>query len=212
MSQANAIRRLESFIGALSEVPGAGGTFEVIAALGDGTAIPAEALNEDHTIGLYSPVIPRKMRENLAGFREIEVADLRPGASLSEGATGGTAEWFLEYPGLREVRFRAERLQYLEEGWWAVTREVVYPARAVLALAFAMKQQYGAVHLCLNVELPMPLWLRPASLGEETSQVQAVIQARGEGRVLFTNIHSECTLAYAAQWAEAARSYYRTDD
>lgn len=184
--------------------------FEVITALADGTPIPAEALSEDHTIGLYRSAIPRKMRESMGGFREVEVADLVPQVALARTPTGAQASVFLEYPGLRDVRFRADRLQYLEEGWWAVTSEVKYPALAVLAALHLLKQRYGAARLCLNVELPMPIWVRSAPLGQEAQGVEVAIQARGEGRVLFTNIHSECTMEYAAQFAEAARGYYRT--
>lgn len=208
MSDADTVARIEGFISALQGL--LLHRFEVITALGDGTAIPPEALSEDHTLGLYGAVVPRKMRENLAGFREIQVADLCPQISTHRTPTGITSSSYLEYPGLRDIHFRAERLQYLEEGWWAVSSEVKYPAHTVLALLYAMKQQYGAACTYLNTELPMPLWIRPAPLGEDTEGVQAVIQARGEGRVLLTNIHSECTMEYAAQWAGVARSYYRT--
>jgi hypothetical protein len=122
---------------------------------------------------------------------------------------GLRADWYLEYVPLRGVRFRAERLQYLEEGWWAVTSEVKYPAQTVLALLHLLKQRYGAAHLLINAELPMPLWLRPAPLGQDSGGVEAVVQARGEGRMLPTNIHTECPMEYASRWAEAARSYYR---
>ncbi len=179
--------------------------FEIITALGDGTPIPEEALSEDHTIGLYGSVAPRKMRDSLEGFREVEVADFVP----QREPAGTRAGLYLEFPGLRGVRFRAERLQYLEEGWWAVSGEVKYPAEAVLACSYVMKQRYGEVHLYLNSELPMPLWVRSGPLEAPARGVQVVIQARGEGRVLFTNIHSECTMEFAAQFAEAARGYYR---
>jgi hypothetical protein len=179
--------------------------FEVVTGLDDGTRIPAEALSEDHTVGLYVEVIPRKMRENLDGFRSIEVADLVPQASEAQGL-------FLEYEPLRNTRFRAERLQFLEEGWWAETSEVKYPAGTVLGLMHVMKELYGAAHLCINGELPMPLWIRAAALGEETETVEAVVQARGEGRVLLTNIHSECPMEFARRFAEAARGYYRLAD
>ncbi|MCJ7752198.1 MAG: hypothetical protein MUQ65_14120 [Armatimonadetes bacterium] len=185
-------------------------TFEIITALGDGTSIPVEALSDDHTIGLYGAVIPRKMRDSLEGFREVEVADFILQRELAPTPTGARMDLYLEFPGLRDIRFRAERLQYLEEGWWAATREVKYPAETVLGCLHVMKQRYGEVRLYLNGELPMPLWVRSDPLGEPARGVQIVIQARGEGRVLFTNIHSECTMEYARQFAEAARSYYRT--
>lgn len=207
MDKATAIAEIEAFIGELEGL--LPHRFEVITALGDGTPIPAEALSEDHSIGLYRQAIPRKMRDAMAGFRDIQVGELVPQLTMAETATGLRAEWFLEYPGLRGVRFRAERLQYLEEGWWGVTSEVKYPAGAVLALLHALQRRYGGAHLCLNGELPMPLWVRPAPLGTPAEGVEAVIQARGEGRVLFTNIHSECTMKFASQFTEAARGYYR---
>lgn len=184
-------------------------SFDVITALPDGTPIPPEALSEDHTIGLYGDVIPRKMRENAGGFREIEIADLLPQMVLERTSTGVSVQWSLEYPALRNVRFRAERLQYLEEGWWAVTGEVKYPAATVLCLLHVVKELYGSARICLNTELPMPLWIRSAPPDESNRGVQAAIQARGEGRVLFTNIHTECPMDFARQFAAAARHYYR---
>jgi hypothetical protein len=183
--------------------------FDVITALPDGTSIPPEALSEDHTIGLYGDVIPRKMRENADGFREIEVADLLPQLALERTTTGATVQWFLECPALRNVRFRAERLQYLEEGWWGVTGEVKYPAATVLGLLHVVKARYGLARIYLNTELPLPLWIRSTPLNESNPGVQAAIQARGEGRVLLTNIHTECPMDFARQFAAAARHYYR---
>jgi hypothetical protein len=183
--------------------------FDVITALSDGTAIPAEALSEDHTLGLYGDVIPRKMRENASGFREVEVADLLPRMELQRTSTGASVQWSLECPALRNVRFRAERLQYLEEGWWAVTSEVTYPAATVLGLLHVIKARYGSARLYVNTELPMPLWIRATPLDEANRGIQAVVQARGEGRVLLTNIHTECPMEFARQFATAARSYYR---
>ena len=182
--------------------------FDVITEVG-GTPIPTEALSEDHTLGLYLAAIPRKMRENLEGFREVEVADFVPQVITGVTRTGLHAEWFLEYPGLREVRFRAARLQYLEDDWWGLTSEVKYPAATTLSLLHLLKQQYGSARLYLNTELPMPLWLRAAPIGEESPAVQVVIQARGEGRVILTNIHSECPMHVARQFFDACRSYYR---
>jgi len=45
-------------------------TFSIVTTLADGSTIPAEALSEDHTIGLYRTAIPRKMRESLDGFKD----------------------------------------------------------------------------------------------------------------------------------------------
>jgi hypothetical protein len=210
VTQTDAIAEIEAVAGQLSKlVPH---KFEIITALGDGTAIPAEALSEDHTIGLYREAIPLKMRENLSGFREIEVADLVPQRVAESTPTGARADLYLEAPRLRGIRFRAERLQYLEEGWWAVTSEVKYPAATVVAVLHVIKERYGTAYLCLNAELPMPIWVRSAPLAGEARGVEAVVQARGEGRILFTNIHSECTMEYARAWVQAARHYYRTDD
>jgi hypothetical protein len=186
--------------------------FEIVTRLNDGTPIPPEALSEDHTVGLYADVVPRKMRENAAGFRDVDLSDLLPQMSLETTTTGARIEWFLESPGLRAVRFRTERLQYLEEGWWAVTSEVKYPAATVLGLLYVMKRRYGAAHICLNTELPMPLWLRSAPLAQAAVSVQAVVQARGEGRLLLTNIHTECPMEFARQFVPAIRGYYRRDE
>src|SRR5690348_13632286 len=102
--------------------------FEVIRSLEEDLPIPIEALSEDHSLGLYVEVVPYKLRQNLAGYQPVEIADFLPQQSWERIATGIRGEWFLEYPALRGVRFRAERLQYLEEGWWAQTSEVHYPA------------------------------------------------------------------------------------
>jgi hypothetical protein len=186
--------------------------FDIITCLSDGTPIPSEALSEDHTVGLYTGTMPRKMRESASGFRDVELCDLLPQVSLERTTTGARMEWFLEYPGLRNRRFRTERLQYLEQGWWAVTREVKYPAATVLGLLHVMKRRYGAAHVCLNVELPMPLWLRSAPLARDADGVQAVVQARGEGRLLLTNIHTECPMEFARQFVPAIQEYYRRDE
>jgi hypothetical protein len=149
------------------------------------------------------------MRESINGYREVEAADFVPQLTHERTPTGVSSELFLEYPPLRGVRFRSERLQYIEGGWWAVTAEVKYPADTVLALLYALKKLYGAAHLLLNTEMPMPLLVRPAPLDRDTRWAQAVIQARGEGRILYANIHTECTLDYARQWTDAIRDYYR---
>lgn len=182
--------------------------FTTISALDDGTSIPPEALSEDHSIGLYGTVIPFKMRENLSGFRDIEVADLLPQQLLASTPNGARLDQFLEYVPLRGVRFRAERLQYLDEGWWATIPQVKYGALTVLALLHLVKRRYGSAHLCLNIELPMPLWVRSAPLSEEAIGVQAVIQVRDEIRMRPTNIHTECPMSYARRWAAQARNYY----
>jgi hypothetical protein len=99
------------------------------------------------------------------------------------------------------VRFRAERLQYLGQGWWAVTSEVKYLGQTVLALLHLLKRRYGAAR-----GRPGP----PShEKNRESGDAEAAVQARGEGRVLPTNIHTECPMEYARRWADAARDYYR---
>jgi len=123
--------------------------------------------------------------------------------------TGSKADWFLEWPSLRNVRFQTDRLQYIEEGWWAVTSEVKYPAATVLAVMHVIKRRYGAARICLNAELPMPLWIRSVPLRQAAVGVEVAIQARDEERTLSTNIHSECSLEAARTYARAVRNYYR---
>jgi len=175
--------------------------FEMIEKLDDGTPIPAEALSQDHTIGLYYEQIPRKMLDVLeayipAGWQDFE---------LQRDPEG---ERFLEYPPLRDVVFRAEMLQYLGEGWWATTPCVRYPAATAEALARLMQEAYGVVHLYIHPGMPMPLWIRGRPKEEPYEGVQAVIQARGPDRVLPCNIHTEVPMEYAKRWEAQARSYY----
>src|SRR5262245_55313934 len=166
MTDNDAVAEIEAVAAELSKlVPH---TFGIVTALNDGTVIPTEALSEDHTVGLYRTAVPRKMRENLEGFRDVDVAEMAPQRALEGTPTGARADLYLEVPALRGVRFRAEWLQYLEEGWWAVTDEVKYPAATVLAALHVVKQRYGEAHLVLNTELPMPLWIRSAPLGQES--------------------------------------------
>ena len=183
--------------------------FDLITALDDGTTIPPEALSEDHSIGVYGVIAPYLMRANLSGYREIEVADLLPQQVLTATATGARMEQFLEYVPLRGVRFRAEQLQYLEDGWSATMPQVKYVALTVLALLYLVKHRYGSAHLFVNAELPMPLWIRPAPLAEEAAGVQVAIQVRDEHRMRPTNIHTECPMEYARRWAAQARDYYQ---
>jgi hypothetical protein len=182
--------------------------FDVIDALDDGTTIPTEALSEDHTIGIYAQVAPRKMREHIHGYRRIEIAELRPQTVVTPTASGVRHDIFLEYVPLRGVRFRAEDLQYLEEGWWATLHEVKYPAITVLALAHLIREAYDTAAIYLNTVLPMPLWIRSGPLEDESVDVQVAIQARADDRMRPTNIHTECPMEYARRWAAAARDYY----
>jgi hypothetical protein len=183
--------------------------FTVITALDDGTSIPPEALSEDHSVGLYGAIVPHKMRENLGAYREIDVAELKPQQVLTATATGARVEQFLEYVPLRGVRFRAERLQYLEEGWWATIPQVKYVSVTVLGLLYLVKYRFGSARLFLNTELPLPLWIRSAPLAGEATGVQAVVQVRDENRTRPTNIHTECPMVYARRWAAQARTYYQ---
>src|SRR5262249_21874747 len=130
--------------------------FTLITALADGTAIPPEALSEDHSVGLYGAIVPRKMRENLGAYREIDVAELRPQQVLTATATGARVEQLLEYVPLRGVRFRAERLQYLEEGWWATIPRVTYVSLTALGLLHLVKRRYGSARPGPNTDLPPP--------------------------------------------------------
>ena len=182
--------------------------FTLIRSLGDGTTIPAEALSDDHSLGIYGDVAPRKMREHLDSYERIEISDLCPKSSLEMGATGSRHEWFLEYTPLRGVQFRAEQLQYLEEGWTATLSEVKYPAQTVLALAHLVHEMYGAAFIYLNTTLPLPLWIRAQPLSSAEVGVQVAVQVRAGDRVRPTNIHTECTMEYARAWITAARSYF----
>ena len=186
--------------------------FDKISALGDGTAIPIEALSEDHTIGIYGQLIPRLMRNCLAEFQEVQLSDFIPQTASISTATGYKTDLYLEYPPLRNTRFRTEKLQYIEYGWWAITSEVKYPLLTVLTIAYLMKKLYGVIHLYINATTPMPLWLRSTPMNIETPHPQVVIQARGEDRILFTNIHTECSIEYSRQWAEAIKKYYRISE
>ena len=112
---------------------------------------------------------------------------------------------------MRGIRFRAEELQYLEEGWWATLPEVKYPAHTALALAHLVRDTFGRADIYLNVELPMPLWIRSGAL-EDEARLQVAIQARAGDRMRPTNIHTECPMDYARRWATLARDYYDMAD
>jgi hypothetical protein len=168
--------------------------FDVIEALDDGTPIPVEALSEDHTIGIYGAVAPRKMRDHVDGYQEIGLHALRPQARLEHTPSGSRVDLYLEHVPFRGVRFRAEELQYLEEGWWASLPEVKYPAASVLTLTHLVAEAFGSVHVNLNTRLPMPLWIRSRPLGDEDPGLQVAIQARAGDRMRPTNIHTECPM------------------
>jgi hypothetical protein len=185
--------------------------FEKIIALGDGTKIPAEALSEDHTIGIYGQIIPRLMRNCLAEFREVQLSDFLPQSAIVPTSTGYKTDLYLEYPPLRNTQFRTEKLQYIESGWWAITADVKYPLITVMTIAAVIKKLYGNVYLYINIVTPMPLWFRATPMNIETPHPQVVIQARGEDRILFTNIHTECSIEYSRQWEEAIKKYYRVE-
>jgi hypothetical protein len=182
--------------------------FTLIRALDDGTAIPAEALSDDHSIGIYWDVAPRKMREHVDDYEQIDISCLRPKSTLGMGASGSRHEWFLEYVPMRGVRFRAEQLQYLEEGWTATLAEVKYPAQTVLALTHLVREASGSVITYLNTRIPMPLWIRAQPFGSPNVGVQIAVQARAGDQMRPTNIHTECPMEYARQWVAAARTYF----
>jgi hypothetical protein len=182
--------------------------FDVVVALDDGTAIPPEALSEDHTIGIYGDVAPRKMREHVDGYRLASLQELRLQSRMTSTPEGWKTELFLEHAGLRGVRFRAEDLQYLEDGWWATISEVKYPAVTVLILAHLIQESVGESYVYLNDRLPMPLWIRSRPLESPNVEVQVAIQVRAGDRMRPTNIHTECSIEYGRRWVEAARSYY----
>lgn len=182
--------------------------FDLVTSLDDGTRIPVEALSEDHTVGIYAEVAPRKMRDHLDGYREVSLAELRPVVAPAQSPAGVAHDVFLEYVPLRGVRFRAEELQYLEEGWDAALPEVKYPALSVLALTHLVGEVFGQVLVYLNGALPMPLWIRSQPIVAKETGVQVAIQARAGDRMRPTNIHTECPMAYARRWVSAARGYY----
>jgi len=183
--------------------------FDVLETLDDGTRIPVEALSEDHSIGVYADVAPRKMREHVDEYQRIDITFLRPQIRLEVGLAGSSTQWFLEYVPLRGVQFRAEQLQYLEEGWPATLAEVNYPAHTALALAYLVQEAYGSsAVIYLNTTLPMPLWIRSQPIDSSDPGVQFAIQVQAGNRMRPTNIHTECPMEYARRWVTQARSYY----
>lgn len=182
--------------------------FDVIDTLLDGSRIPVEALSEDHSVGIYGSVAPRKMRDHVDGYAAVDLAELRPNLELATTPFGAKYQEVLEYVPLRGVRFRAEDLQYIEEGWAATLVEVKYPLYTTLALLHLVAEAFGSARLYLNRRLPMPLWIRSEPLGEEPARAQIAIQVTATGRMRPTNIHTECSMEYARQWVTAARDYY----
>lgn len=182
--------------------------FSVIDEIEPGVKSPIEALSEDHTVGLYLDVVPRKVREQLAGFKEISLGYLRP--HTNENAEGQEAI-YLEAEELRNCQFRAEWLQYMEEGWWATVDEVEYPAREVLGALYYVTKTYGQAHIYLNTQVPMPLWIRPVPLSQpdDGEFVQIMIQARSQGKFIPTNIHTEVSMEFARRWVAAVHGYYK---
>lgn len=182
--------------------------FDVIDHLDDGTAIPMEALSEDHSIGVYWDVSPRKLRERESEYGRIELHQLTPIEVWSPTIAGSSHEWYLECVPMRGVRFRSEWLQYLEEGWDASLATVTYPALTAITLANVLHSRYGAAFVYLNPITPMPLWIRSTPLKSAEVGIAAVVQVQSGGRMSPTNIHTECPMEYARQWAARARSYF----
>ena len=184
--------------------------FDIIDVLADGPSIPMEALSEDHTIGIYGSVAPRKMRDNQHLYSQADIAEFAPQIQLAPHATGVRCDHYLEYVPLRGVRFRVEQLQYLEEGWWSSLPEVKYPTHTVLTLLSLVFDTYGSVFLYLNKTIPMPLWIRTAPITEADSGVQLAIQARAGDRLRPTNIHTEAPMDFARRWADGVRDFFDT--
>lgn len=184
--------------------------FDVIDTLLDGSRIPVESLSEDHSIGIYGVVAPRKMRDHVDGYAAVDLTDLRPGRELTATPFGADYQELLEYVPLRGVCFRAEELQYIEDGWDATLVEVKYPLYTTMALMHLVAEAFGSARLYLHRTLPMPLWIRSEPLGEEPARAQIAIQVTAKGRMRPTNIHTECSMEYARQWVAAARDYYDT--
>lgn len=182
--------------------------FEVIDTLLDGSRIPVEALSEDHSIGIYGAVAPRKMRDHIGGYTAVDISELRPTRAVTATPFGAEFREHLEYVPLRGVRFRAEQLQYIEDGWDATLEEVKYPLYTTVALMNLVAEAFGSAHLYLHRTLPMPLWIRTDPLGVEPARGQIAIQVTATGRMRPTNIHTECSMEYARQWVAAARDYY----
>jgi hypothetical protein len=182
--------------------------FDVIDHLDDGTGIPVEALSEDHSIGVYREISPRKLRERQHEYVRIELHELTPIEVSSPTVAGARHEWYLECVPMRGVRFHAEWLQYLEEGWEASLESVTYPAMTAITLANALHTRYGRAFIYLNPTTPMPLWIRSTQLESADVGISAVVQVQSGGRMSPTNIHTECPMEYARQWSERARSYF----
>jgi hypothetical protein len=186
--------------------------FDVLEALPDGPPIPAEALSEDHTIGIYCGTTPRKMRDHKGGYSPVEIADFAVQETVQRTPSGGRLEAYLEYVPLRGVRFRTEELQYLEEGWWASLPEVKYPALTTLTLVHLVKEAFGEVHLYLNRDRPMPLWIRAAPLDADEPVLEFAIQARSGDSMRPTNIHTEAPMDYARRWVAGVHIFFPEAD
>jgi hypothetical protein len=182
--------------------------FDVIDRLDDGTVIPIEALSEDHSIGVYWDVSPRKLREREHEYVRIELHELTPIEVWSPTVAGSCHEWYFEYLPMRGVRFRAEWLQYLEEGWDASLANVTYPAMTAITLANVLHSRYGGAFVYFNRTTPMPLWIRSTQLESADVGISVVVQVQSGGRMSPTNIHTECPMEYARQWSDRARSYF----
>lgn len=109
---------------------------------------------------------------------------------------------------LRGVTFRAEKLQYLAEGFLARVAECKYKAKPVLGSLFVMKNTYGSAHIYINTRLPMPLWIRPNKIDDLKNMPQVVIQAFSGDRCIPTNIHVDVPKECASLYYEACRQYY----
>jgi len=178
-------------------------SFDVIDEVQPGVPMLPEALSTDHTVGIYCQAIPLKMREHLDGFERISLEELKP-------QFDGKAAMYLEYEPLQGVQFRAEWLQYIEEGFAAMVDEVKYSAKAVLGAIWATKQAYGEVYIYLHKTIPMPLWIRSTPLGvEDASRPSICLQAYSGDSFIPTNIHVEVDMEYARVWVPGVHTYYK---
>ena len=188
-----------------------GHKFDVIECIEPGVPSPPESLSEDHMIGIYLDAAPKKMMVRQHEFHQVDICDFLPKLEKA-GENGLVADTlFLEMERMRGCRFQAADLQYLEADWTAFVDEVKYTAAEVMGCAYYIKKIFGEVFIYFNNNIPMPLWIRPVPLNINLNPelLQIAIQARSLSKPIFTNIHTEVSMEYARQWAEAARGYYK---
>lgn len=177
--------------------------FDIIDEVEPGVPMLPEGLSRAHTAGIYCQAIPLKMREHLDGFEQINICELMP-----QFLNGTVA--YLEYVPLRNVKFRAEWLQYIEEGFAATVDEVKYPAKSVLGALHAMWQIYGEVYIYMHKTIPMPLWIRSVDKEiDDPTRPSICLQAYAGDHFIPTNIHVEVGMEYARCWVPGVHTYYK---